>query len=55
VNSQESTSQFGGGKMHILHARSHMSVRLNGGFLTDHSRNGAKKFMLMAHRCKQLF
>jgi hypothetical protein len=45
-NRQESTNQFdvcvwvGGGKMDISHAQSHMSVRPNGGFLTDRGRNG---------------
>jgi hypothetical protein len=39
-NRQESTNQFGGGKMNISHARSHMSVRPNSGFLTDRGRNG---------------
>jgi hypothetical protein len=38
-----SASQFGGGKMDISHARSHMSVRPNEvGFLMDRGRNGVK-------------
>jgi hypothetical protein len=39
-NRQKSTNQFGGGNMDISHARSHMSVRPNGGFLTYRGRNG---------------